>query len=140
MPDQLDLHGSPGDGIGYFELSSPTPEDVFTDLPFATLGKLVEFRIQGVTNLTDCFYGLSVDNSLYHQPGGPSLVIDNSYAVSIVVTNPPHGTPVEWLNRYGFTNNLALAEITDHDSDGALTWQEYLAGTNPTNATRYFAW
>ncbi|HEY9174666.1 MAG TPA: SUMF1/EgtB/PvdO family nonheme iron enzyme [Verrucomicrobiae bacterium] len=125
-------------GIGFFELSSPTPANPFTALPFATLGKLVEFEFQGVTNLTKCFYDLGVDNSLYAQPGGPSFIIENSNAVASVLTELPHGTPITWLNQYGFTTGLVLAEITDHDGDGMPTWQEYLAGTNPTNAASVF--
>ncbi|MEI6891839.1 MAG: hypothetical protein V5783_06680 [Pontiella sp.] len=42
-----------------------------------------------------------------------------------------NGTPYSWLNEYGLT------EADDHldtDGDGLLTWEEYIAGTNPTNA------
>jgi len=35
----------------------------------------------------------------------------------------------QWLTNYGFTTNLT----DDADHDGMLNWQEYLAGTNPTN-------
>ena len=40
------------------------------------------------------------------------------------------GTPMAWLGQYGLTNDLA-----DDDGDGVPTWQECLAGTNPTNAS-----
>lgn len=125
-------------GIGYFEFSSPTPANPFTALPFATLGKLVEFEFRGVADLSKCFYELSVDNSLYAQPGGPSFVVEDASAVSSALTELPQGTPIWWLNRYGFTSGLILAEITDHDGDGVPTGQEYLAGTNPTNAASVF--
>ncbi len=42
-----------------------------------------------------------------------------------------NGTPYSWLLKYGLT------EADDHldtDGDGLLTWEEYIAGTNPTNA------
>ncbi len=125
-------------GIGYLEFQSSAPANPFTALPYATLGKLVEFEFQGVTQLTNCFYDLGMDNTVYAQPGGPSFVIDNSTNVSSMSVILPHGTPAWWLNQYGFTSGLVLAEITDHDGDGALTWQEYLAGTNPTNAASVF--
>jgi len=35
----------------------------------------------------------------------------------------------QWLTNYGFTTNLT----EDNDHDGMKNWQEYLAGTNPTN-------
>lgn len=125
-------------GVGYFEFSSPAPANPFSALPFAILGKLVKFQIHGVTNLTDCFYDLGVDNSFYQQPGGSSFVLDNAAEVSIPCTTLPHGTPFSWLNQYGFTNGLVFGEISDPDGDGSPTWIEYLAGTNPTNKQSCF--
>jgi hypothetical protein len=50
----------------------------------------------------------------------------------------PHGTPLTWLRSYGFTNDFALAEEGDPDGDGMKTWEEYRAGTDPTNAASVF--
>lgn len=50
----------------------------------------------------------------------------------------PHGTPLAWLRAHGFTNDFAAAEESDPDDDGVVTWQEYRAGTNPTNAASVF--
>ena len=50
----------------------------------------------------------------------------------------PHGTPLTWLKSYGFTNSFALAEEGDPDGDGMKTWEEYRAGTDPTNAASVF--
>ena len=47
--------------------------------------------------------------------------------------NDPAHTPYSWLAQYGLTNFNADA-MADADRDGLLTWQEYIAGTNPTNA------
>jgi len=49
-----------------------------------------------------------------------------------------NGTPYTWLESYGITNNRETADISDSDGDGALTWQEYRAGTDPTNALSVF--
>ena len=48
-----------------------------------------------------------------------------------------NGTPHWWLAQYGLTNSGATfdqAETNDFDSDGLNNWQEYIAGTDPTNA------
>ena len=47
--------------------------------------------------------------------------------------NDPANTPYSWLAQHGLTNFNDDA-MADADHDGLLTWQEYLAGTNPTNA------
>jgi formylglycine-generating enzyme required for sulfatase activity len=114
------------------------PANPFTALPCATLGKLVRFQLQGRTNLTQCFYDLSVVNSLYQQTGAPTFVIDNARTVSSPLTVLPRGTPVAWLAQYGITNNLIEAELADPDGDGVPTWQEYLTGTNPTSRNSAF--
>jgi hypothetical protein len=44
-------------------------------------------------------------------------------------------TSDEWkLAFFGSVTNSQAADNVDADGDGALNWQEYLAGTNPTNA------
>jgi hypothetical protein len=52
-----------------------------------------------------------------------------------VTTNT--ATPEWWLAQYGLTNFNAAA-VEDADHDGLLTWQEYIAGTNPTNPDSSF--
>ena len=48
---------------------------------------------------------------------------------------PPSLTSDEWKTAFfvSITNALA-ADDADPDGDGAPNWQEYLAGTNPTNS------
>ena len=125
-------------GTGYCEFSSPNPANPFSALPFATLGKLVRFQLQGVTNLTQCFSEMTMDNSLYQQTGGQTFVIENVSEVSSPLTVLPLGTPVAWLAKYGITNNLIYSEGADLDGDGVPTWQEYLSDTNPTNGNSAF--
>jgi len=49
-----------------------------------------------------------------------------------------NGTPYTWLQGHGITTNQETADISDSDGDGALTWEEYRAGTDPTNAGSVF--
>jgi hypothetical protein len=50
---------------------------------------------------------------------------------ALLATN---GVPQWWLAQYGYTSNFNAAALADPDGDGMLTWQEWLAGTVPTNA------
>lgn len=46
-----------------------------------------------------------------------------------------HGTPLDWLDHFGMVTNgnYNAAELLDIDGDGMPAWQEYIAGTNPTD-------
>jgi hypothetical protein len=48
---------------------------------------------------------------------------------------PASITSDEWkIAFFGSLTNSQAGDNVDADGDGALNWQEYLAGTNPTNA------
>jgi hypothetical protein len=52
---------------------------------------------------------------------------------------PPSLTSDEWKTSFfGSTTNALAADNVDADGDGMPNWMEYLAGTNPTNATSRF--
>ncbi|VGO13163.1 Alginate lyase 7 [Pontiella desulfatans] len=62
------------------------------------------------------------------------------YYSPMMTTN---GTSYEWLDTY-YTGLTSVAEYqavddSDTDGDGQLAWQEYVAGTVPTNAVSVFA-
>lgn len=48
-----------------------------------------------------------------------------------------HAVPESWLNLFGLSN-LDNDGAADPDADGAQTWEEYVAGTIPTNRTSVF--
>ena len=46
------------------------------------------------------------------------------------------GTPEWWLALHGLTNDtFDVEETNDWDGDGMLAWEEWVAGTDPTNAS-----
>jgi len=60
--------------------------------------------------------------------------LDVSFAENLVTND----TPTWWLAQHGFTNNPETAAMTDQDGDNLLTWEEYIAGCDPTNYTSSF--
>jgi hypothetical protein len=50
-----------------------------------------------------------------------------------------NGTPEWWLAQFGWTNAFDAAETNDADQDGLAAWQEWIAGTDPTNRSSVLA-
>jgi sugar lactone lactonase YvrE len=68
--------------------------------------------------------------TLYQLESFPGWVWVNSPALQ-----PPQISSDEWrLAFFGSLTSPLAADNADADGDGMLNWQEYLAGTNPTNA------
>jgi autotransporter-associated beta strand protein len=86
----------------------------------------------GLTWLTNGLYNASALRAL----GAGTYTASGSLSVSGVASDPA-STPYGWLIQYGLTNFNTDA-MADADGDGLLTWQEYIAGTNPTNSTSSF--
>ena len=57
----------------------------------------------------------------------------HSLAATFAVRLATNGVPAWWLASHGWTSNFDNAALGDQDGDGAFTWQEYVAGTIPTN-------
>jgi titin len=70
-------------------------------------------------------------------PAGNTSPVSAGLAVAMVST-PGDGIPDAWRARYfggsGTTTNSQSDAFADPDHDGASNYQEFLAGTNPTNA------
>ncbi|MCF7863667.1 MAG: hypothetical protein K9L89_02625, partial [Kiritimatiellales bacterium] len=86
----------------------------------------------GATTLPDGTYSAAALDALgaVTCTGSGNLVIGG-------VASDPASTPYWWLAQYGLTNYEADA-MADIDGDGLLTWQEYIAGTDPTNSASVF--
>jgi hypothetical protein len=132
------------DGAGGFWalLSSSDTNDLATSIPFATFGNLLTFSFSDPINASNAFNLLAVDNTIYTNTAGTNFygfTLTNSPSfITVYGTPPPHGTPIPWLISYGITNNFDTAELLDPNGNGLPTWQDYLAGLNPTNANSTF--
>jgi len=87
----------------------------------------------------------AVPNAYYHFTGWSGDIITNSTTLTLMMSRPhtvtgnfaPNvttntETPEWWLAQYRLTN-FNSDVLTDLDLDGVKTWEEYIAGTDPTN-------
>jgi hypothetical protein len=66
----------------------------------------------------------------------PSVTIASAFNVAVLADADADGIPDAWEQSY-FGDATAAARDADTDGDGSLNGQEYLAGTDPTNALSY---
>ena len=98
--------------------------------------------LAGATNV---LLTLTVTN--FNQSGAYRCIVSNAQGVAVggvvqvdaVYTTElaTNNVPKWWLVQYGLTNFDADA-MSDVDHDGMLTWQEWVAGCNPTNGDSVF--
>lgn len=145
-------------GTGYFDDFVVTNSDVFAVTPTRWLvsatsteggtiypggnllvpdGTDVTFSIiqTGVTNLLDVLVnGISIGptNSVTLVNVTSNQTVHASF---IAPTYTDRGVSVAWLESYGLTEG---DEEGDEDNDGAKNWEEYVAGTVPTNSNSVF--
>ena len=65
----------------------------------------------------------------------PNVTADGSLACTFAPDLAAGGTPHWWLAAFGWTDNFDIAEASDTDGDGYTAGQEYLAGTDPSDAS-----
>lgn len=88
---------------------------------------------------SNMWYFYSWTGAVVAATNGVSVWVTNDTAVTAVfkpyvVTN---GTPIWWLASHGLATNDAGA-LADNDGDKCYNWQEYIAGTDPTNSNSRF--
>src|SRR5439155_2297435 len=87
-----------------------------------------------ITNAQPPFtnYAIIVTNAA--RTGG---LLSASAFLTFVLDTDGDGLPDSWESAYGLgTNNMADATL-DADGDGMSNWQEFIAGTDPTNALSF---
>ena len=124
-----------GSGGKWMTLSSSNINNIATSLPFGSFGNLVTFVFRdAIPDTSTAFTTFQIDSSIYNGTGGQNFSIADVSKYIHSYTQQPLGTPMPWLAYYKQTS-----ETADPDNDGVPNWKEYIANTNPTNATSAFA-
>ena len=99
----------------------------FTNVP-ATWYHLSDVTVDGVSA------GTPLVCTLTNVKAGHTIQV--YFSADIVLSN----TPSWWLAAANpaWTNNLNASSTNDQDGDGLFTWQEFIAGTHPTNPLSTF--
>jgi len=131
-----------GAGGNWITAMSPNPADLASSIPFASFGNLLTFSFNDAISASNAFGLLDIDNTIYTNTASTNFYGFNLTNSANFITNypapPPHGTPIPWLIKYGFTNNFDTAELISTNGNGLTVWQDYYAGLNPTNANSTF--
>jgi hypothetical protein len=109
------------DSISTQEVTNPELEG--QPVYYTTLSDLTEGTHTLAATVTDT-------NSVEHALA-PSFTLSVS-----AMTDDGDGMPSDWENLYGLDTSINDADL-DPDEDGYSNWQEYVVGTNPTNASRF---
>lgn len=67
----------------------------------------------------------------------PSGVLSATAQLVILTDTNANGLPDSWEAAYGFGPGNPALRDADPDEDGMTNWEEYIAGTNPTNGLSY---
>jgi hypothetical protein len=97
-------------------------------------------NVQISATTSQCYHFVSWTGSVTSANATTSVLMDTNKTVWAVFAENMYtnGVPATWLVQHGLPESDAGA-ASDTDGDGLLAWQEYIAGTVPTNGNSVFA-
>ncbi len=99
----------------------------------------INFAPSGAPVIVDCLSGRFRGKAWSENAGWLTFEGDAPGAsVQALIRMATNNVPHWWLGQYGWTNDYDDAAMGDLDADRALTWEEWIAGTNPTNGASIF--
>lgn len=69
----------------------------------------------------------------------PAGVSSSPVQLTVLADSDADGLPDVWESAMGFGTNNPADGLADTDGDGMVNWQEFVAGTDPTNALSFLA-
>jgi hypothetical protein len=84
--------------------------------------------------LTNVQPGLSNVYVTVANAANPAGVSTSPVGLTVLADSDGDGLPDVWETAMGFATNNAADGLMDTDGDGMANWQEFVAGTDPTNA------
>lgn len=67
-----------------------------------------------------------------------SVVAPHDVSASFAAVTTTNDVPYWWLASHGWSNDWDAVTLEDADGDGFMVWQEYIADTDPNDATSFF--
>lgn len=67
----------------------------------------------------------------------PTGINSTTASINLLPDTDGDGIPDVWEAQFGFSTNSATDALLDSDGDQMLNWQEWIAGTDPTDAASY---
>ncbi|MEY2428742.1 MAG: hypothetical protein QOJ40_1627 [Verrucomicrobiota bacterium] len=109
-----------------------TNEPLFVDMAGG------DFHLQSHSPCINSGYNGFVSGGSTDLDGQPRIIGSTVDMGAYEYPRPDLAIPYTWLQQYGLATD-GSADFVDSDSDGMNNWQEWIAGTNPTNAVSRLA-